>query len=42
MTATESAKPGGKAYQGIDIARADAAMRRAAIKARRQALEEEG
>ena len=30
------------AYTGIDIARADAAMRRAAIKARRRALEEEG
>ena len=29
-------------YQGIDIARADAAMRRAAIKTRRRALEEEG
>ena len=30
------------AYTGIDIERATAAMRRAAIKARRSALEEEG
>jgi hypothetical protein len=31
-----------KAYSGIDIERATAAMRRAAIKARCQALEDEG
>lgn len=42
MTTSENTETGGRVYQGIDIARADAAMRRASIKARRQALEEEG
>ena len=35
-------KPTERKYTGIDVERATAAMRRAAIKARRSALEEEG